>query len=259
MEDRFETVFFSEVSLHFFFLNEIRFLTHTIFFGVHQPKINLSRLRTFQLHLSCLEERRTFLRDSSATEEILGTSKKKSKSSSCFKNRWLNFRTGNFRSFPDTSRCLVETRPLDSGIDPSMAKRSQPTSPGWKKDTWKTKGWLSNHSQSVKKPENLGKNTPGLARMCPCRCSSVDWKKHVRLEGVSLGHLFFLCWGSADAIHPTFAVGIGGSLHTVDVNLVLKPYVSCRLIAVRGADEDLVLGRPEQKTLWTSEGSWSVM
>lgn len=150
-----------------FFLNEIRFLTHTIFFGVHQPKINLSRLRTFQLHLSCLEERRTFLRDSSATEEILGTSKKKSKSSSCFKNRWLNFRTGNFRSFPDTSRCLVETRPLDSGIDPSMAKRSQPTSPGWKKDTWKTKGWRSNQSQSVKKPENLGQNTLELTGIYP--------------------------------------------------------------------------------------------
>jgi len=37
-------------------------------------------------------------------------------------------------NFPAPSQCLVETRPLDSGIDPSMAKRSQPTSPGWKKD-----------------------------------------------------------------------------------------------------------------------------
>ena len=36
---------------------------------------------------------------------------------------------------------------------------------------------------------------------------------------------------------------------TIDVIFLLKLYVSCRLITVRGADEDLVLGRPEQKTL----------
>eukprot|EP00434_Breviolum_minutum_P036640 symbB.v1.2.032473.t1/scaffold3900.1/size66099/1 len=36
-------------------------------------------------------------------------------------------------NFPAPSQCLVATRPLDSGIDPSMAGRSQ-LQPGWKKD-----------------------------------------------------------------------------------------------------------------------------
>lgn len=100
----------------------------------------------------------------------------------------------------------------------------------------------------------------------PCRCSSVDWKKHVRLEGVSW---FFLCH-LAKFVLFVLRIRWCNSPNICGQNwrrpkaplmwfFLLKLYVSCRLITVRGADEDLVLGRPEQKTLWTSEGSWSLM